>query len=443
MWFRSLFTSQTDRKARRSRNRRLRFEALEDRAVPAFLSPVDYFVGREAVVADFNNDNVQDLAVASGVLLGNGDGTFGAVIRSTFGNSPQALAVGDFNADGKLDLAAGDRSTNDLTVLLGNGDGSFSAPHTIAIGSVVTGVAVGDFNVDGRLDLGLASRVFIPEVFDPESGQWMGHYEGYATVLLGNGNGSFAAPATTPLGAVGYAYYAAVVDFNGDGNLDLATSNIVLLGDGAGNFPDTTPGYGYGSSPYHLVYGDFNRDGILDMGSVAADGSSNNVTVRRGVGDGGYFAAENFATGPRPASLAMGDFNGDGWLDLVAAGDFSGRGTVLINDQNWPLPPQPYVWVDDTGVQEGNTGTVTATFTVNLSGAYFQPVSVHYATADGDATVADGDYQPVADTLLTFAPGETTKTITVLVNGDRVIEGTLPWLSEEFSVHLSSPMNTY
>src|SRR5262245_62667665 len=90
----------------------LRFEALEDRAVPAFLSPVDYFVGREAVVADFNNDNVQDLAVASGVLLGNGDGTFGAVIRSTFGNSPQALAVGDFNADGKLDLAAGDRSAN-------------------------------------------------------------------------------------------------------------------------------------------------------------------------------------------------------------------------------------------------------------------------------------------------------------------------------------------
>jgi len=329
---------------------RPRLEPLEDRVVPAFFGPVSYVAdAREVVVADFNSDNLQDLAVtlpgwvpgSVGVLLGNGDGTFDPVIRSTAGYSPRALTVGDFNGDGDLDVVVAHQGTYDLSVLLGNGDGSFSALSAISIGSEATAMAVGDFNVDGKLDLGVGSNIFIPEEYDPETGQWLGHYEGFATVLLGRGDGSFGAPASTALGQVGYHVRASVGDYNGDGHLDLAAAYTVLLGDGAGNFPDMMGGYPTGDFPPYSVSGDFNRDDIVDI--AWANRSSNTVGVARGVGNGVSYAAENFPTGALPIWLATGDFNRDGWLDVVTTGDFSGDVSVLLNDRTWPPPPQPSV----------------------------------------------------------------------------------------------------
>ena len=109
---------------------------------------------------------------------------------------------------------------------------------------------------------------------------------------------------------------------------------------------------------------------------------------------------------------------------------------MLLNDGTWPAADTPSISVNDVTVTEGNSGTTAATFTVSLSAAYGQPVSVHYATADGSA-IAGSDYQAASGTL-TFAPGVTSQTITVLVNGDRDAEST-----ESFLLRLTSPTNAF
>jgi hypothetical protein len=100
--------------------------------------------------------------------------------------------------------------------------------------------------------------------------------------------------------------------------------------------------------------------------------------------------------------LAIGDFNGAGWLDAATA-NFSGNNvSVLINDTQWPPVDTPSVTINDVSVTEGNTGTVNATFTVNLSAAYGQPVTISYATANGSATVGSDYIGGSGD--VTFAP---------------------------------------
>ena len=135
--------------------------------------------------------------------------------------------------------------------------------------------------------------------------------------------------------------------------------------------------------------------------------------------------------------MAAGDFNGDGWLDAATANPAANSASVLLNDRTWPSADAPAITIEnDVTVTEGNTGTVDATFTVRLSAASAQTVTVRFSTADGGA-VAGSDYQAVSQTL-TFAPGETTKTVTVRVNGDRLAEPT-----ESFSVHLSDATNAF
>src|SRR5262249_50910086 len=108
--------------------------------------------------------------------------------------------------------------------------------------------------------------------------------------------------------------------------------------------------------------------------------------------------------------------------------------SVLLNDGAWPDPNLPTVRISSVTVAEGNTGTTAAVFTVTLSAASDQPVTVAYSTADSSAT-AGSDYQSASGSV-TFAPGETAKTVTVLVNGDRVGEP-----NETFFVTLSNPIN--
>src|SRR5207249_2024128 len=122
-----------------------------------------------------------------------------------------------------------------------------------------------------------------------------------------------------------------------------------------------------------------------------------------------------------------GDFNGYGWLDVATAPYVGNNVSVLINDHSWP----PAVTINDVSVTEGNTGTVSATFTVSLSAAYGQPVTVHYTTADGSAT-AGSDYTAASGTL-TIPAGQTSRTVTVPVNGDRLAEP-----NETFGVNLSN-----
>src|SRR5205823_3792005 len=175
--------------------------------------------------ADFNGDGSLDLVVTNharpgtvSVLLGNGDGTFQARQSYRAGDNPLSVAVGDFSGDGIADLAVANGLGGAGTVLLGNSDGTFQAAESYASGgSLPDSVAVGDFDRDGHLDLAVAGSGY---VFDP----------GYVGVLLGKGDGSFAAARRYAVGS-GFGtgntqHSVAVGDFNGDGLLDLAVSTF-------------------------------------------------------------------------------------------------------------------------------------------------------------------------------------------------------------------------
>lgn len=286
-------------------------------------------------VGDFNNSGNLGLAVAgfqsldATILLGNGNGSFSP--SSTFvyvQNFPTVcLAAGDFNGDGNLDLAAaGDGSGLPVVVQLGYGDGAFNVVPSSPFGvsSPSTFVAVGDFNGDGKLDLALLS------------GGGQGPPSG-VIILLGNGDGTFTPSAGSPIPAGGAPVAIAVADFNGDGKLDLAVANqgsnnvSILLGNGDGTF---TPSAGSpiptGTQPYAIAVGDFTGSGKL--GLAVANNGSNTVTILLGNGDGTFTQAANspVPVGKGPDSLAVGDFNGSGRLGLAVANISDGTVSILI-----------------------------------------------------------------------------------------------------------------
>jgi len=274
-------------------------------------------------VADFNRDGKLDLVAGASLLLGNGDGTFQA---PTFYNNggysvPYGMAVVDFNGDGKADLALTNQGGLNVSVLLGNGDGTFQAATNYVAGSFPYGLATGDFNGDGKPDLAVANS----------GGQ--GENLGTVSVLFGNGDGTLQAATGYAAGSV--PLFAAVGDFNGDGEPDLAVANedgnsvSVLVGNGDGTF-QAAVNYGAGSNPYSIAVGDFNGDGKPDL-AVANYGSSN-VSVLLGNGDGTFQAAVSYGAGSNPYSIAVGDFNGDGKQDLVVANGSSDNVTVLLGN---------------------------------------------------------------------------------------------------------------
>jgi hypothetical protein len=272
-------------------------------------------------VGDFNGDGKPDLAVANyvlgtiSVLLGNGNGTFQPHVDYATGGYPESVAVGDFNNDGKLDLVVANNGSNTVSILLGNGDGTFQPQVEYATGNLPIGVAVADFNRDGKLDLVVANYDNI-------------------NVLLGNGDGTFQPAVNYAAGA--HPGSPAVGDFNRDGKLDLVVANnstntiTVLLGNGDGTFRPAVS-YSTEPSPTSIAVADFNADDKLDL----AVGAGTGVSVLLGNGDGTFQAHVDYGTGSRnPCSVAVGDFNGDGRPDLVVADLFSTDVHLLLGNGN-------------------------------------------------------------------------------------------------------------
>jgi hypothetical protein len=478
MWiynfFKSLTLTAMHQRAirRRPMPTRLDLEALEDRCTPAFLPAVDAlasygFLGGLWAV-DVNGDGPLDLVTTRGyvtlVSLGNGDGTFQPQYNCS-GNIYEPI-VADLNGDGIADLAKINLNGPDLRVQLCYGDGTYHETQAIVLPSqllpgaaayypaqVPTSIALGDLNADGKLDLVAAG--FDLELIDQGV---TSRQDQYINVLLGNGDGTFrrsTAFYVTSFTFDGiYASYGtqipAVRDFDGDRKSDVFfvtdSGGLLFVGNGDGTLQGPPRSLGTGAP-----VPDLNADGKKDRLDFVCDAraqypdeyyTTRQAQVQLGIGDGSFAPAVTSDLGTVYGATdfegyLLADFDGNGFPDL-AMSEFrnfsigSSYIAVALNDGNWSPPPS--ITINNATVIEGNAGTRAATFTVALSVAYSEVVTIAYATADSSAA-AGSDYRAATGTL-TFAPGETTKTITVLVNGDRLGEP-----NETFVVNLTSPTN--
>jgi len=280
--------------------------------------------------ADFNGDGKLDLAVSNygsnnvSVLLGDGDGTFKAALNYDVGTNPTGIAVGDFNRDGKPDLAVLNQNCTNggppcgdgtVSVLFGNGDGTFQPPADYAAGSNPNSVTVGDFNGDGKLDLAVANGNSV--------------MASAVSILLGNGDGTFQPPVTYTFGVNNATIATADFTGDGKLDLAVV-DNIgavwILLGNGNGTF-QTPASYGTDTLPLGLGIADFSGDGKLDL-AVGSSGS-NTLQVFLGNGDGTFQSPLTFAGGSFPQGLAVGDFDGSGRLDVAVTDKSAGAVSIL------------------------------------------------------------------------------------------------------------------
>jgi len=359
-----------------------------------FGAETDFGTGGPFVaIGDLNGDGKPDLAVASynavSVLLGNGDGTFGAETEFATGPGSTFVAIGDLNADGKPDLVTANGGGypsygSTVSVLLGNGNGTFGARADFSTGYGPTSVAIGDLNGDGKPDLAVANGGAYP---------WFGNT---VSILLGNGNGTFAGDAQFGTGRNPRS--VAIGDLNGDGKPDLVTANSgaypssgpstvsVLLGNGNGTFGAETE-FATGFGPTFLAIGDLNGDSRLDLVTANSGASYNapisTVSVLLGNGDGTFGAKSELATGPSPASVAIGDLNGDGKSDLAVA-SYNAVSVLLGNGDGTFRAKTDYV----TGSQSSSVaiGDLNGDGRLDLAVANRYPSLVCVLLGNGDGT---------------------------------------------------------
>ncbi len=280
-----------------------------------FQPPISYAAGTEpssVTAADFNGDGMLDLAVADHgsastsvyVFFGNGDGTFkGPTILNTTASDVGFVAVGDFNGDHKPDLIVTDGAY--LSVFLNNGDGTFAAPIDTSGGA--SALAVGDFDHDGTLDVAAA-----------QSNQ----FGASVMILLGNGDGTFRQGASYALVYPASSIAVGDFRSNGKLDLAIATSIggavSVFLGNGDGTFEQSV-NYTYFVA-YWIAVADMNGDNKPDLviSNFSGNGfSTGSVQILLGNGDGAFQPQEGFAAATTSEFLAVGDFNGDHKIDVI------------------------------------------------------------------------------------------------------------------------------
>ena len=286
------------------------------------------------LAGDYDGNGFADVAVNTGLVLevmpGNGDGSFQYPATYTIPGARDAYGgvLADFNNDGTLDFLFSNETTNSVDIFLSNRDGSLQPPLQDSIGSSYVISAAGDFNGDGKRDLTFS-------------------VSGGVGVMFGNGDGTFG--AITTLHLLNGANSVAVGDFNRDGILDIAAGNAesgggghsvlsIMLGRHDGTF-DPHVDYQVGRDPDAIAVGDLNGDGYPDIAIVDIGVDDTPIYVFLNKGDGTFLPPVKYSgafINSYFRSLAMGDFNGDGKLDLAAydeegfvAGDiqiFAGNG---------------------------------------------------------------------------------------------------------------------
>ncbi|MBD1211072.1 MAG: VCBS repeat-containing protein, partial [Ignavibacteria bacterium] len=305
---------------------------------PAVGSP--FAVGtspRSVAFGDVDGDGDLDVATANfasnnaSVLLNNGSGGYTAAVGSPFavGTNPFSVAFGDVDGDGDMDVATANANSNNVSILLNNGSGTYTAAvgSPFAVGSLPLSVAFGDVDGDGDLDVATANRG-----------------SNNVSVLLNNGSGGYTAAVGSPFAAGTEPFSVAFGDLDGDGDLDMATANqisnnvSVLLNNGSGGYTNAVGSpFAVGTEPFSVAFGDLDGDGDLDV--ATANDASNNVSILLNNGSGGYTNAVGspFSVLTEPSSVAFGDVDGDGDLDVATANFASNNFTVLLNAP--PLAP--------------------------------------------------------------------------------------------------------
>jgi hypothetical protein len=278
---------------------------------------------RDIATGDLNGDTIPDLAVvnyAAGnvtVLYGNGDGTFsGATAVSTGAGSPHSVAIGNLDADADADLAVA--NVGSVSILLNNGLGGFPAASGSPIsvpgaGQGENSIAIGNINGGPGLDIAATA-----------------YNVGTVALLLGNGDGTFA--AGTPFG-YGNPYAVTIADLNGADGLDIAFTELSgrtvasYLGDGAGGFTfkSFVPALG-GLFPYSVKSGNLDGDADTDLIVPYTNGSSHTMFLYNdGTGNIAYAGDTNIGAAALPLDATFGSFDGDAAQDVAT----SGQGTSV------------------------------------------------------------------------------------------------------------------
>lgn len=322
------------------------------------------------ISGDFNNDNKIDVAFTGGInpinsltiKLGDGIGSFMTTNTYTVLNADRAITKGDFNNDGKLDIAvATDASGNagSVTVFLGNGNGTFtSQTYSLNVGTTFDMISA-DLNNDGTTDIavGVASGSTIKGIYKLISNG------------LGGFNGSFF---TTSI----YPNKITSGDFNSDGKIDLAAVSTstslatisIFLGLGSGSFgtPTTfsTGGIITNGNYISIVCTDFNNDGKLDL--VNSNWDSESISFHLGIGNGSFAAPIMLYSISGPSKIIPLDLNKDGLNDLAVLGSW--RNVVLL------LNNTPYLGlvggvscVGSTAILQATKGASSYIWSPNLS----------------------------------------------------------------------------
>jgi hypothetical protein len=459
-------------------------------ANPIFFVPPTFPSGGKfaanVAIGDFNGDGKPDLLVSNqcvsdadcsqgsvAVLLGNGNGTYQPALVSNTGAVFSSLAIGDFNGDGKLDVAVSNAcpdvgcASGSVNILLGNGDGSFQPPVAYASGGNAFSVEAGDVNGDGKLDLvvvnssntagillGNGDGTFKPVASfttsaSGNSAVFLGDFNGdnkldaavvtadcgtsscdtVVSVLPGNGDGTFQAPAGSQSFSQLDPQAVALGDVNGDGRLDLAVVEAcsspsctlepetvnVLLGNGNGTFGNIKSSLLLATPDVTFIrFGDFDGDSKPDLVTVGGDASA---TVMLGAGDGTFRFLNGYETvGASPVFGALGDLNGDGKLDLAVANGCqltdqntcTGAVLALLGNGNGTLQAAPdYPVPAGSNLQsvvaadfDGDGRLDLAQLATQANGASFPTASVSVLLGQADGTFVAGPSTPAGVSVI-------------------------------------------